>query len=99
MTGSRSVAYLQGLIRELCKLPSETEWVEFKVDNNNPEEIGQYISALSNASALAGKPTGYLVWGVQDDDHTLVGTRFDLANARKGSEELENWLLRLLEPR
>lgn len=55
MTGERTATYLQGLVRELCKLPSETEWVEFKVDNTHPQEIGEYISALANASALAGK--------------------------------------------
>ncbi len=27
MTINRSVEYLVGLVRELCKLPNETEWV------------------------------------------------------------------------
>jgi ATP-dependent DNA helicase RecG len=98
MTGSRSLAYLQGLVRELCKLPRETEWAEFKRNNDDPQDIGEYISALANAAALSGKTTGYLVWGVSDDDHALVGSRFDPATARKGNEELESWLLRLLEP-
>jgi hypothetical protein len=30
MTGDRTLAYLVGLVRELCKLPRETEWLEFK---------------------------------------------------------------------
>jgi hypothetical protein len=55
MNASRSSTYLTGLVRELCKLPSETEWVEFKVNEAEPREIGQYISALSNAAALSGK--------------------------------------------
>lgn len=55
MTGERTATYVQGLVRELCKLPTETEWVEFKVDNSHPQEIGEYISALANAAALAGK--------------------------------------------
>ena len=99
MTVDRSTAYLQGLVRELCKLPRETEWAEFKANNDHPQEIGEYISALANSAALAGKTRGYLLWGVRDDDHALVGTRFDPASARKGNEELESWLLRLLEPR
>ncbi len=33
MTSIRSFEYLAGLGRELCKLPRETEWVEFKVGN------------------------------------------------------------------
>ena len=28
-----SIEYLQSLVRELIKLPSETEWVEFKCNN------------------------------------------------------------------
>jgi hypothetical protein len=31
--------------------PNETEWLEFKHDNDNPEMIGKYISALSNSAA------------------------------------------------
>jgi ATP-dependent DNA helicase RecG len=99
MTGDRSAAYLQGLVRELCKLPRETEWAEFKVNNTNPEEIGQYISALANAAALAGKTAGYMLWGVRNEDHQLLGTTFDPAAEHKGNEQLESWLLRLLSPR
>lgn len=29
----RSVEYMQSLVRELVKLPDETEWVEFKCNN------------------------------------------------------------------
>jgi predicted HTH transcriptional regulator len=55
--------------------------------------------ADSEAAALAGKTRAYLLWGVRDEDHTLVGTTFDPSSAKKGNEELESWLLRLLEPR
>jgi hypothetical protein len=34
MTPDRANDYLAGLMRELCKLPRETEWVEFKVNNS-----------------------------------------------------------------
>ena len=99
MTTDRSAEYLAGLVRELCKLPSETEWVEFKVNNCDPQEIGEYISALSNAAALNGKANGYLIWGVEDGTHAIVGTAFSPYTTRKGNEPLETWLLRLLEPR
>jgi ATP-dependent DNA helicase RecG len=36
---------------------------------------------------------------VRDEDHALVGTMFDPYLARVGNEELESWLLRLLEPK
>ena len=99
MNGQRSPEYLEGLLRELCALPYETEWVEFKEDNTDPQEIGEYLSALANSAALAGKAAAYLVWGVRDHDHAVVGSNFDPRSARKGNEELENWLLRLLEPK
>lgn len=90
--------YLIGLVQELQKLPKETEWVEFKENRAEPEEIGEYISALANSAALAGRENGYLVWGVQDGTHNIVGTRFSPELARVGGEEIENWLLRLLTP-
>lgn len=74
---SPPASYLTGLVHELCKLPAETTWVEFKHNNADPAMIGERISALSNAAALEGKSTAYLVWGVEDDEHRLVGTSFD----------------------
>ena len=99
MSADRPAAYLVSLVRELCALPRETEWVEFKVDEAEPQAIGEYISALANGAALVGKAFAYLVWGVRDDDHAVVGTCFDAPAARVGNEELESWLLRLLEPK
>ena len=42
---------LQLLIKELISLPSETEWLEFKHNNFDPEMIGEDISALANSAA------------------------------------------------
>jgi hypothetical protein len=36
MTADRTPEYLAGLVRGLCKLPRETEWLEFKVSNGDP---------------------------------------------------------------
>lgn len=95
----RTEEYMIGLVRELIKLSHETRWVEFKENNDKPEEIGEYISALSNGAALEGKPHAYMVWGVSDEGQNIVGTKFTLSTAKVGNEELENWLLRLLSPR
>lgn len=99
MTTDRDKDYLTGLVRELCKLPRETEWVEFKVNNSDPQAIGEYVSALANAAALNGKAFAYLVWGVEDAAHKIVGTDFSPAVTKKGNEPLETWLLRLLTPK
>lgn len=99
MTVSRTTEYLIGLVRELCKLPRETEWLELKENNADPHLVGEYLSALANAAALEGKANAYVLWGVRDDDHTVVGTTFDPHTKKVGNEELESWLLRLLEPK
>lgn len=99
MSIDRPANELPGILNELRKLPRETEWVEFKHNNAEPEEIGEYLSALANAAALTGKVHAWLVWGLDNDTHDIVGTRFNPANAKMGNEELENWLLRLLAPK
>jgi len=86
-------------LRELLALARETEWVEFKCNYANPEEIGEYISAIANAAVLHCKERGYIVWGVDDSTHKVVGTKFRPAHTKKGNEELENWLCRSLHPR
>jgi len=40
------------LLYVLLSEPAESEWLEFKVNNDQPELIGQYISALSNSACL-----------------------------------------------
>jgi len=87
------------LIRDLSSLSAETEWVEFKRNYVCPDEIGNNISALSNSSALLRKHCGYIVWGIEDASHTIVGTDFLPRKKKIGNEELENWLLRHLNPR
>ncbi len=94
-----SSEYLQQLLNELRKLPKETEWVEFKHNNEDPKEIGENISALANAAALAGKAHSYLVWGIEAETHTILGTDFRPGTKKIGNEELESWLLKLLSPK
>ncbi len=99
MSISPTQSYLDGLVAEFRKLPAETQWLEFKQNNSNPEDIGEYISALGNMAALHGKAAGYVVWGVEDGTHKVVGTTFSPATTKKGNEDLESWLARLLSPR
>jgi predicted HTH transcriptional regulator len=91
---------LQAKLDELRALPGETEWFEFKHNNDNPEEIGEYLSALSNSAALHRQPFGYIVWGVENVTHNILGTTFKPRTKKgKGNEDLEPWLARLLSPR
>ena len=99
MNPPRSTKDYAALVRALCRPDGESEWVEYKRNRADPAEIGQYISALANAAALNEQPFGYLLWGVEDGTGRLVGTTFDPHTSKKGNEPLQNWLLRLLEPR
>ena len=95
----RSVEYYQDLVRSLAKLPTEVEWAEFKVNNKDSERIAEYISGLSNVATLCGKNYGYLVWGIENNAHKIVGTDFEYRNARRGNMELELWLAQQINPK
>jgi ATP-dependent DNA helicase RecG len=96
---TRDEQYLQSLVHELVGLPRETGWLEFKHNDAEPQRIGEYISALANSAALDGKACAYMLWGVDDVTHALLGTTFNPKTKRKGNEELESWLLRQLSPK
>ena len=72
--------------------------MEFKQNNADPEEIGEYLSALSNSAVLLGKESAYLIWGIEDKTHRVAGTNFRPRQTKIGNEELENWLMRMLSP-
>ena len=91
--------YLHSIVNELCNQGRECEWVEFKENNADREEIGKYISALSNSALLNGKDKAYMIWGLQDQTHMILGTTFKPSEAKIGNEELENWLLQRLSPK
>jgi predicted HTH transcriptional regulator len=66
----------QNLVKHLAGLRKETEWLELKHNNDNPQEMGEYISALSNGAALLGWHSAYILWGIDDSTHQVVGTGF-----------------------
>ena len=79
-------ASFEKLIKKLSSLSKENEWVEFKRNNARPDEIGENISALSNSSALLRKQCGYIIWGIDGDDHALIGTNFLPHKTKVGNE-------------
>ena len=88
------------LLNDLVKLPSENEWVEFKPNKGtiSNEEIGEYISAMSNGATIKNKHYGFLIWGVEDSNHKIIGTNFTFTKAKQGNQDLELWLRNLLSP-
>lgn len=66
------------VLETLLSLTSENEVVEFKEAKNNYDfnKLGKYFSAISSEANLCGKPYGWLVFGVEDKKHTVVGTNY-----------------------
>lgn len=87
------------LLRRLLQEASEREWLEFKQNNVDPDEIGRCVSACANASMLAGKERAFIVWGVQDRSRRRLGTNIRLNLLKKGGENFTNWISRMIEPR
>ena len=87
------------MIDALTAKPKETEWLEFKHNFHSKEEIGERISALSNSAYLFNMPFGYIVFGVDDESHNVIGTDFYGKRKMIGNEEIESWLSTRLNPR
>ncbi|MDD4150147.1 MAG: ATP-binding protein, partial [Bacteroidales bacterium] len=92
---------LYDLLEEFISLPEETAWVEFKLGAGSVtnDQIGEYISAMSNGATIKNKAFGYLIWGVVDGTQEIKGTNFSFAKAKHGNQDLELWLRNLLHPK
>lgn len=84
-------------INELRAYNEEQEWFEFKENWFEPDTLGEYVSALSNAAAFHHKEKGYFIWGVNDESHEIVGTTFNQYRDYN-KEPYQNYLARNLSP-
>lgn len=84
-------------LRELIA-QSESEILEYKGNNTNPDRIGKYASALANSAAMLSKQFAYMVWGISDEKE-IIGTTFYPESEKKGGEPFISWLERMLEPK
>jgi predicted HTH transcriptional regulator len=87
------------ILSDILASPKECEWVEIKENNYNPEDIGEYISSLSNGAAYVGLSKGYLLFGINDKTHSIVGTTFSPKSEKIRQQERENWIATQLSPR
>lgn len=69
---------LKNKLQHLLSLQSENEIVEFKEANNNFDfnRLGKYFSALSNEANLLNNEDAWLVFGIEDKKHKIVGTKY-----------------------
>ena len=69
---------LKKILSYTTALPAETEIVEFKEakESYDFDKIGKYFSALSNEANLKGKPCAWLIFGIENTKHQIVGSRY-----------------------
>lgn len=69
---------LKHILQSLRNLTAENEVVEFKEAKTNYDftKLGRYFSALSNEANLKGKPYAWLIFGVENKRHHIVGSNF-----------------------
>lgn len=89
---------LRSLLTELLSYPDELPWLEIKHGNDNPDEIGKYISALANSACTENRDHGYMIWGVENDSRIIEGTAFDPDHKNKNQQPLRIYLSRTLKP-
>ena len=78
---------IESTLDKLLATKYETETIEFKEakDNISFDELGKYFSALSNEENLHNEECAWLVFGVEDKKHIIVGT-----NYRKDAKSLNS---------
>jgi ATP-dependent DNA helicase RecG len=65
-------------LKQLQNMQSENEIVEFKEAKNTFEfdKIGKYFSALANEANLKNTSCAWLIFGVENKNHNIVGTQY-----------------------
>lgn len=91
-------ARLFAIVEDLRRQSAETNWFEFKHNNEDPNRIALTVSALANGARLADRETAYMIWGVQDGSREIVSTTFNPDTAKVGSQGLMMWLGQVLDP-
>lgn len=86
------------IIKDAVEHKHELPWIEFKENNYNSQEIGEYVSALSNTAALFNQEHAFMIWGVNDETHEITGTNFDPQAEKVGNQGLELWIATQLNP-
>jgi ATP-dependent DNA helicase RecG len=77
------------ILADAVALPAENEIVEFKEakESYDFDKLGKYFSALSNEANLKGRSCAWLIFGVENKKHQIVGSRYRIA--RKDLDSLK----------
>ena len=86
------------LLKRLLSEGKESPWLEFKLNCPDEQELGSYVSALSNSAMLQDKDRAFIVFGIEDGTLKRTGTKVKLATLKVRGEGLQNWLARVIDP-
>jgi len=78
-------------LSDAIALPAETEIVEFKEakDSYNFDKIGKNFSVFSNEANLKGKSCAWLIFGIENSKHQVVGSRYRTERKNLDSLKME----------
>ena len=82
---------LASIVKNFISHKHEEEWFEFKENWFESHALGEYISAMSNAAAMAGEEYAYFVWGIENNTHNIKGTVFDFHQDVKNEPTMALW--------
>lgn len=93
-------ATLIAKVDQLRSQGREANTVEFKSNWNQPQDIGEYLSAMANAAVLARHDQAWMVWGIDDSTYKINGTTFDPFKQKgEGKQSLIMWLTQKTSPK
>ena len=90
--------YLMDNLEKLLSLPHETQWLEFKENKLDSDMVGRYASALANGACLSNEESGWLLLGITDSLHQIVGTHKRWELLKQGNQNIELHLRTNMEP-
>lgn len=93
-----NVNMINEIIEEARKHSYELPWIEFKHNNYDPQAIGEYVSALANTAALFNQEHAFMIWGIENETHDIIGTSFDPQAERVKGQGLDLWISTQLDP-
>ncbi|MCZ2100768.1 MAG: putative DNA binding domain-containing protein [Chitinophagales bacterium] len=85
-----TITELKHILHSLLNLTAENEIVEFKEAKTNFDftKLGKYFSALSNEANLKGNQYAWLIFGIENKNHHIIGSHYRLI--RKDLDSLKS---------
>ena len=79
-------------LHKILSSETETEILEFKEAKNAfpKDKLGQYFSALGNEANLKGKSYAYIIFGVNDKTHEIVGSEISDKQLNEFKKEISD---------